>query len=483
MAQFRKVLLSIKSKLYNLTAYVDILRTNKKYTMRDYPKSHLLVCLILGACLLITVSYIPEDQSVSASPLVPAPTLEGQVQIAMDIAELDEAPVLDQETIVPGLGGPWQPMPIKSGDNLSALFKRHQLSATDLDTIIRLGPETDILKRIFPGKVLGYMKDDSDQLSALKYEISPLQTLMIYRTDKGFTADTRIVEPQTIVSFKTGKITAQNPSLYEAGLAAGLSENMIMKLSYIFQWDISFALDIRQGDSFTLMYEEIYAEGEKINDGDILAAMFTNQGEAHTAVMYENEKGRRDYFTPEGKSLRKAFIRDPVHFSHISSRFDPKRLHPIHKTVRPHRGIDYAAKRGTPILAAGDGKVLFARQNKSSGKYVVIQHGEQYQTKYLHMSNFANGIRSGKYVKQGQVIGYVGSTGWATGPHLHYEFLVNGVHRNPRRVKFPDASPISGNEKDRFEQTAVLTLARLYSLAGVENYATASSSKSNNKQG
>jgi len=458
--------------------------------MQAYPKAHLIAAFTVAIILSVTWISLPE----TASPLAAAENLDhpggpdevpAQPVTLPDPGETSTVDTLDAHaltdltanTLSPAndpplnIHGPWEQMTVKSGDSLSTLFRRHKLSPSDLDTIIKLGPETNSLKKIFPGQSLGFRKAATAELEALKYEISPLQTLYVYRTEDGFTANTRVITPQVITAFKTGQITEDNPSLYEAGLAAGLSENIIMKLSYIFQWDISFALDIRQGDAFTLMYEEIYADGEKIRDGDILAALFVNQGDTSTAVMYENEAGRRDYYTPEGKSMRKAFIRDPVHFSHISSRFNPRRLHPVHKTVRPHRGIDYAARSGTPIVAAGDGKVTTARQNQSSGKYVVIQHGQQYTTKYLHMSNFANGIRSGKSVRQGQVIGYVGSTGWATGPHLHYEFLVNGVHRNPRSVKLPNASPIKSQDRERFKITALPTLARLYSLAGVENYA------------
>lgn len=445
--------------------------------MQAYPKSHIIVSVVLACSLAVSILTLPEEASTSMDSnrlvslsVIPEAIPQPQ-QVTADIDE--DIGTSSNEISTFDFHGPWEPVKIRRGDSLSVIFKRLKLPATELDQIIRLGPETKVLKRIFPGKLLNIRKDSENSLVALKYEINPLQTLVVHRVDSGFKASTRTIEPQVITAFKTGQISKKNPSLYQAGLAAGMSENVIMKLSYIFQWDVSFALDIRQGDSFTLMYEEIYADGEKIRDGDILAAIFINEGQSHTAVMYESEKGRRDYYTPDGKSLRKAFIRDPVHFSHVSSRFNLRRLHPIHKTVRPHRGIDYAAKRGTPIVAAGDGKVIVARQNRSSGKYITIQHGEQYTTKYLHLSNFANGVRSGKYVKQGQTIGYVGATGWATGPHLHYEFLVNGVHRNPRRVKLPNVTPIQARDKERFEAQSVTTLTRLYSLAGINNYASA----------
>ncbi len=203
---------------------------------------------------------------------------------------------------------------------------------------------------------------------------------------------------------------------------------------------------------------------EMIGYGDILAAEFINQGQAYRAVLYKDGLGNQDYYSPEGDSMRKAFLRAPVEFSRISSNFNMKRLHPLRKRIMPHRGIDYVAPRGTPILAAGDGKVKIASRTEANGKYIVIQHGQQFQTKYLHLSNFARGVKSGARVRQGQTIGYVGSTGWATAAHLHYEFLVNGVHRNPRTVKLPKAKPVAKDQLAHFQQISypLLTLLDSY---------------------
>jgi murein DD-endopeptidase MepM/ murein hydrolase activator NlpD len=223
-----------------------------------------------------------------------------------------------------------------------------------------------------------------------------------------------------------------------------------MRLAQIFQWDIDFVLDIRPGDEFFVLFEELYFEGEFVGYGDILAAEFVNQGRRYRAVQYQTQSGRKDYFTPDGISMRKAFLRAPVEFSKISSRFNMRRLHPVRKTVRPHRGIDYAAPIGTPILAAGDGRINTATRNRANGRYIIINHGQQFVTKYLHLSKFARGIKAGKRVKQGQVIGYVGATGLVTGPHLHYEFLVNGVHMNPRTVALPKAKSIAKGELPQF---------------------------------
>jgi murein DD-endopeptidase MepM/ murein hydrolase activator NlpD len=294
---------------------------------------------------------------------------------------------------------------------------------------------------------------------------------LVQRQGQNFIASWESAKSETIIAFESAKITAENPSLYHAGKAAGLSDNIIMKLSNIYQWDISFALDLRAGDSFNLIFEKIYIDGEVVKEGSIIAATFTNFGKQHKAVKYTDIAGHSDYYTPEGLSMRKAFLRDPVHFSHVSSSFNLRRLHPIHKTVMPHRGIDYAAKRGTPVVASGEGNVTIRRQNNASGKYIVIQHGEQYTTKYLHLSAFGKGIKPGKFVTQGQIIGYVGATGWTTGAHLHYEFLLNGVHRNPKTVSLPKALPISADELERFKNNVSPALAQLESISG-EGYAS-----------
>ena len=235
-----------------------------------------------------------------------------------------------------------------------------------------------------------------------------------------------------------------------------------MQLAKIFQWDIDFALDLRRGDEFSVILEELYVDGRFIGHRDILAAEFVNQGESFRAVRFEpSDSGEGGYYTPDGKSLRKAFLRAPLEFSRISSNFDLRRVHPLFNQLRPHRGIDYAAPTGTPIRASGSGRVQIAGKSAANGNYVVLQHSAEYQTKYLHLSRFAKGLRAGKRVKQGELIGYVGQTGWATGPHLHYEFLVNGAHQNPRTVKLPNDAPISGKQLVAFREYAKPLLFQL----------------------
>nr|PZN77442.1 MAG: hypothetical protein DIU56_11605 [Pseudomonadota bacterium] len=231
-------------------------------------------------------------------------------------------------------------------------------------------------------------------------------------------------------------------SLFEAVTAAGAHDQTALALAEIFGWDIDFVLDIQRGDSFVVTYQELLQDGEYVKDGPVLAARFVNRGREYVAVRYERPDGTADYYTPEGKSMRKAFLRAPLEFTRVSSRFNLNRRHPVLNRIRAHKGVDYAAPTGTPVRAAGDGRVIFAGRKGGYGNVVEIDHSRGVVTLYAHLSRFAKGIRAGQRVQQGKVIGYVGMTGLATGPHLHYEYRLNGVHKDPQKVPLPDARPI-----------------------------------------
>ena len=234
-----------------------------------------------------------------------------------------------------------------------------------------------------------------------------------------------------------------------------------MQMAEIFGWDVDFARDIQAGDRFALVFEEQFKDGEKIGEGPIVAAEFTNRGRRVRAVRYVDPTGHADYFSPDGRSMRKAFLRTPVNFTRISSRFSFSRRHPILHKMRAHRGVDYAAPTGTAVKASGDGRVVFAGRDGGYGRTIVLRHGSVYTTLYAHLSRFSKGIRPGKRVEQGQIIGYVGSTGLATGPHLHYEFRVRGAHRDPLSVKLPQAAPLAEGYMDDFRSKAKPLLAKL----------------------
>ncbi|MGJ0431671.1 peptidoglycan DD-metalloendopeptidase family protein [Methylobacter sp.] len=250
-------------------------------------------------------------------------------------------------------------------------------------------------------------------------------------------------------------------SLFLDGLDAGLSKELIMQLTDIFAWDIDFATNLRNGDYFTVVYEKKVVNGKETNTDEIIAAQFTNQGSTYTAVRYIDETGRANYYTPDGQSMQKAFLSTPVDFARISSHFDLNRKHPILNRIRAHKGVDYAARTGTPVKTTGDGEVIFSGRKGGYGQVVIIKHGDHYETLYAHLSNFKKGLQVGSHVKQGDVIGYIGQTGLATGPHLHYEFHVDGVYRNPETVKLPNSLPIGENLLADFKSQTQPLLAQL----------------------
>jgi len=354
----------------------------------------------------------------------------------------------------------WQSLKIKSGDSLSVLFDRANIKPAQLHALMQLGKATSELKRIHPGDSIKVMSDDDGQLLALNYQIDGIRYLQVERDENAqLTANIFKHHIEVRNAYASGEIES---SLFLASAKAGLSQNTTMELANVFGWDIDFALDIRKGDKFTVIYEQRFKNGVKIKDGNILAAEFINQGKTFRALRYTDPvTNYTGYYSPSGHSLRKAFLRSPVKFSRISSRFTTKRYHPILHRFRSHKGVDYASGRGTPIRASGDGKVIYKGNKGGYGRTVIIKHGSRYTTLYAHMNSYNRKIRSGKRVKQGQVIGYVGSSGLASGPHLHYEFRVNGVHRNPLTVKFPSTKPIPKRYRDNFELTTRGYVAQL----------------------
>lgn len=342
---------------------------------------------------------------------------------------------------------------VKNGDSLALLFSRVGLSAATLHKIDTLGGDAKQLRKIHPGDNVEFYLDDQQQLAELRYPLDSRRTLSIQRQQQGsFVADIEEQAVELRYGFAEGTITS---SFWNAGIKAGLSQGQIMSLAGIFGWDVDFAQDIRSGDHFVVLFEEQYINGEFVGYGNIVAAEFTNQGDTFQALRHSDE----NYYGPEGKPMRKAFLRAPVNFRYISSNFNPRRLHPVTGRVRPHNGIDYAAKVGTPVVAAGDGRVIEAGYNKFNGNYVFIQHSATYVTKYLHLHK--RHVKTGQRVRQGKTIGTVGATGRVTGPHLHYEFLVNGVHKNPRTVKLPESKPLTGQDLASFRANSTPLLEQL----------------------
>ncbi len=344
----------------------------------------------------------------------------------------------------------WHSEKVLSGDSLSEIFKRLHVSANVLDKILASDEHAKELTKLYPGHELHFAFDNDNKLVELKYTPSKLESLDItLNPDDSFKLEYIVKKPEVRLAYH--KVTLEN-SLFLDGKKAGLSQTTVIRIANIFSGVIDFVLDPRKGDTFDVLYEEEFVDGEKIGDGELFAISYTNEKETFTAYRYKFKDGTTSYFNPQGLSMRKTFLRAPLDFTRVSSEFNMRRMHPVHKKIRAHRGIDYSAPTGTPVYAAGDGRVSKAGYSAANGNFVFIEHTREYTTKYLHFNKrFA---RTGQRVKQGDVIGTVGSTGYATGPHLHYEFLLNGVHRNPRDIAklLPPADPIPAKDKKRFEE-------------------------------
>jgi len=440
--------------------------------MRDYkpapaktrPRGRWLLWFIAGlGAPLVTVALLT-DGTDTPPPILSTETGRANVS-AVEPEPIISKPVLTPSSRIPIYVAAPEIVPegertvltVRQGDSLDRLFRRNNLSVTDLAYILEDKLAKEYLRLIRPGDEIIVYHSGADVIQ-LQRELDYAKSLRVERTDNAFAANLiehRLASKQTQAE---GVITS---SLFEAGADAGVSDRVIMNLAGIFAWDIDFVLDIRQGDRFRIIVEEMWRDGERVSEGEILAAEFVNQSEVFRAVRYTDPEGNSSYYSPDGKNMRKTFLRAPLSFSRISSNFNPNRRHPVLNTIRAHRGVDYAAATGTPIMAAGNGKVIFRGVKGGYGNTIILQHGGNITTLYAHMSKFNSKVRNGSRVKQGQIIGYVGQTGLASGPHLHYEYRKNGVHMNPRTVKLPDAAPIDASLKSDFESKAAPLLGKL----------------------
>jgi murein DD-endopeptidase MepM/ murein hydrolase activator NlpD len=330
---------------------------------------------------------------------------------------------------------------VRRNDTLERIFRQLQLNLDDLAEIRQLPDVKGALDMLKPGDPITFEHNDDGALQSLTRQVTNTEKLTVTRDVDGFKAEL-IATPVTIRTANVRGIV--DSSLFASARKAGLSADLIMRMANdIFGWDIDFALDIQPGDEFNVVYEKQYRDNEYIGDGRILAAEFINAGHVYRAIRFDSPDGEvGNYFTPEGRSMHKQFLRAPVDFTRISSGFNLARLHPILNRIRAHKGVDYAASTGTPIKAAGDGKISFEGVQNGYGNVVILDHGAGITTLYGHMSRFAKNARNGDRVRQGDTIGYVGMTGAATGPHLHYEYRINGNYKDPRTVPLPNAEPI-----------------------------------------
>jgi len=442
-----------------------------------YPKTHLLAASGIAALLSLALLVFPSSEveakrtTLNLELETPAEQLT-QDQDAADLVqatnEATPAPFtqIDPQDSAPAATAKAEDKKAPShrevivakGDTLSTLFEKVGLPAASVHEVLASDKQAKQFSQLKHGQKLEFEMGTDGQLNNLHSRISDLETITLSKTAKGYSFRRVTAQPTLRTAYVHGVISS---SLSASGQRAGLPHSMTMDMAKVFGYDIDFAQDIRPGDQFEVIYEQKVVNGKTVGTGNILSARFTNRGKTYTAVRYTNKLGISNYYTADGNSMRKAFIRTPVDFARISSRFSSGRKHPILNKIRAHKGVDYAAPRGTPIKAAGDGKVLLAGRRGGYGNTVIIQHGNTYRTLYGHMQGFAKGVKTGGAVKQGQVIGYIGTTGLSTGPHLHYEFQVNGVHVDPLGQKLPMADPIAKNERARFMQQSQPLMARM----------------------
>ncbi|MBJ7539989.1 peptidoglycan DD-metalloendopeptidase family protein [Marinomonas transparens] len=450
------------------------------------PTKHLLLIAVVSVLLAVVLIALPSDVENDNKPIRLEANFEIVDQSQLQILDLQnqqtnqQAPQLSTNSLTSNLSYDIAPPSVLAkknreptfmeqsvklvpGDSLSKVLSNKNISAQDIYKVSLADKKQKTLLRMKPGQTLNFVTNDtSGELTKLTLIQNRLDSVIFTKNGDQFDREEISRKPDIVQTYKEATI---NSSLFVDGLHAGINQSLLIELANIFGWDIDFALDIRKGDSLSMLYEEKFLDGEKIGHGNIIAAQFINNGRTYKAIRYVTKRGAH-YYTPDGLAMRKAFIRTPVDFTRISSKFNPKRLHPIFKTSRPHRGVDYAASSGTPVKAAGDGKISFAGKQNGYGNVVIIDHGKGYQTLYAHLRGFARGTKRGRRVSQGKIIAYVGQTGWATGPHLHYEFRINGTHKNPVTVKLPNDTPMAKKDLKEYlpyAQEVVATLENSHS--------------------
>lgn len=441
LANLRSVALNATRLSQQLPGLLDRSRFNGRWTRRHWAQASLFATL--GA---LVVALVPGFSN------------------AMQTTQGSQAGFTTTALVLPPMVAPpveaalnsWQMVTVAPGQTLGEIFSDLGVPVGTLNQILDMPSAQQALSRLRPGTELAFDLDPDGQLRAFRFDRGDTQRVQLDVTGEAIAEQIieRPVEVHTTVI--TGEI---RNSLYGSARQSGLSPGAIATLTdRIFQYDIDFSRQIQPGDRYSVVVEELWREGERIGSGDVIAATFTTGGRTFSGFRFEHD-GKTEYYNADGRPLKRSFIRSPIEFARLSSRFGNRR-HPVLGTMRMHRGVDYAARTGTPIMAAGDARVQFKGWQRGYGNTVILDHGRGHTTLYAHMSRFAD-IRQGQRVSQGQVIGHVGATGLATGPHLHYEFRVNGQHRDPLQVTMPPPEPLTGNALARFRAESAPALARI----------------------
>ena len=344
---------------------------------------------------------------------------------------------------------------VKKGDSLSVIFEDKQVPLNTAYKIFDFD-KNNLLSSIIPGDIMefNYMGNDLLSIEIIKDDVNSI----LIKTEDEISIVNIKKEAQTITSFGFGEI---RDSFYKSAKDVGIPDSIIMDFAYIFGWDIDFIFDVRKGDKFSVIYETEFSEGEKISSGDIVFAEFTNREKKYIAQRFFDDVQGKQYFNENGENVKKAFLRAPLDFAYISSHFNPNRMHPILHKIKAHNGVDYAAKRNTPVKASGDGVISFMGRQSGYGRTVEIKHGGNIKTLYAHLERFNTKLKVGSKVKQGEIIAFVGDSGQATGPHLHFEFWQGEIRSDPVKVKLPSAKPVNNVQRNEFEDLLALNLNKL----------------------
>lgn len=398
---------------------------------------------LLRKRLLLSLATLPFLGVVAAFGLAPDTAMELPPQATV----VEEALSPEIQSLDSGSFDFWREERINRGDTLATLLTRLGVGEEDTRRFLQAAHGSQAFAKLIPGRsVLGRVTS-TGRLLTFRY-LQPDQTLVtVSRANEVFQLQQKIVSLDALPVLRSGEIVS---SLYGATDAADVPDSIASELAEVFSSDIDFHRDLRRGDRFSLVYEALYHEGQMVKSGRLLAAEFTNQGKRYQAVFFKDPQGREGYFTPEGKNLKRAFLKSPMPFNRISSGFSAARFHPVLGIWRAHKGVDYAAPKGAPIRAVADAVVNFAGRQGGYGNLILLNHKSPYTTAYGHLSAFAQGIKRGSRVQQGQIIGYVGATGLASGPHLHYEFRVNNAQQNPLALKLPDSYPLEARYRGHF---------------------------------
>ena len=423
---------------------------------RHWAHEHWILAGCLSAAFVLVASIVPGFSSGDSTAPKQA-AVSSALEIPAPIATLTTA-------ATPAVGTSWHTVEVQRGQTMGGIFDSLGLSSATLHRLLEHPGAKQALSQIRAGSRFEFDIAPEGVLRAIRFERGDAERVVLRVEDERIVEDKQARAMEHRVLMASGTI---EDSLYNAGEAAGLRVETILELAKVFGYDIDFAQDLRVGDRFDLVYEEVWRDGERLRGGDVLAATFINQGKRYEVFRYVFADGRVEYYDGEGRPTKKSFLRMPIEFARISSRFNPARRHPILGTVRAHRGVDYAAGSGTPIVAAGEGRIQYAGWKSGYGRTIIIQHAGNVTTLYGHMSRLG-AYKTGARVRQGDVIGYVGQSGLASGPHLHYEFRVAGVHRDPLKVTLPKPQPLPRSELARFDSQRAPLEAQLTRLALAE---------------